>query len=60
MYINNMTIDFATISDLTEMGDLSRNYIEHDLEWSYTPERLKRALKSDTKNVVVAGDDLTD
>ena len=54
MYSTNTMIEFARISDLVEIGDISRKYIEHDLAWNYTPEKLARLLKSDKKNLVVA------
>ncbi len=54
MFGNRTTVEFAKVSDVTEIGDLSRKYIEHDLGWKYTPEKLKRIIKNRTINVVVA------
>ncbi len=54
MFGNRTTIDFAKVSDVTEIGNLSRKYIEHDLGWKYTPEKLKQLIKNRSKNVVVA------
>ncbi len=54
MFGNKTTVEFAKVSDVTEIGDLSRKYIEHDLGWKYTPEKLKKIIKNRTKNVVVA------
>lgn len=51
---NKTTIEFAKISDVAEIGNLSRKYIEHDLGWKYTPEKLKKLIKNRSKNVVVA------
>ncbi len=51
---NKTTIEFAKVSDVTEIGNLSRKYIEHDLGWKYTPEKLKKLIKNRSKNVVVA------
>ncbi|MCZ6803212.1 MAG: GNAT family N-acetyltransferase [Proteobacteria bacterium] len=48
-----MTIEFAKVSDVTEIGNLSRKYIEHDLGWKYTPEKLIKIIKNRSKNVVV-------
>jgi ribosomal-protein-alanine N-acetyltransferase len=54
MFGNRTTVEFAKFSDVTEIGNLSRKYIEHDLGWKYTPEKLKKIIKNRTKNVVVA------
>lgn len=54
MFGNRTTVEFAKVSDVTEIGDLSRKYIEYDLGWKYTPEKLKRIIKNRTINVVVA------
>ncbi len=54
MFGNRTTVEFAKVSDVTEIGDLSRKYIEHDLGWKYTPEKLKRIIENRTINVVVA------
>ena len=54
MFGNKTTIDFAKVSDVTEIGNLSRKYIEHDLGWKYTPEKLKKLIKNRSINVVVA------
>ena len=51
---NKTTIEFAKVSDVAEIGNLSRKYIEHDLGWKYTPEKLKKLIKNRSKNVVVA------
>lgn len=60
MFGNRTTVEFAKYSDVIEIGDLSKKYIEHDLGWKYTPEKLKNIIKDRTKNVVVArkGDEL--
>ena len=51
------TIEFASLADVVEIGELSRKYIEYDLGWDYTPEKITRLIKSDNKNVVVARED---
>ena len=51
---NKTTIEFAKVSDVAEIGNLSRKYIEHDLGWKYIPEKLKKLIKHRSKNVVVA------
>lgn len=48
------TIEFATDSDVAEIGELSRRYVEYDLGWRYTPARLRSLIANSTKNVVVA------
>jgi ribosomal-protein-alanine N-acetyltransferase len=50
----NATVEFATSSDAIEIGELSKKYIEYDLGWHYTPERLRELLKDKATNVVVA------
>lgn len=54
MFGSKTIIEFAKYSDATEIGNLSRKYVEHDLGWKYTPEKLKSLIKNNTKNVVVA------
>ena len=54
MFGNRITVEFAKVSDVIEIGDLSRKYIEHDLGWKYTPEKLKKLIKNRSKNVVAA------
>ena len=48
------TVGFAAPSDVVEIGELSKRYIEHDLGWHYTPQRLRELLRDSGKNVVVA------
>lgn len=57
MLHSSTTIEFASLADVDEIGELSRLYIEYDLGWDYTPERITRLIKSDDKNVVVARED---
>lgn len=54
MFSINATFEFATSSDATEIGELSKKYVEYDLGWRYTPERLTGLLKDKATNVVVA------
>jgi ribosomal-protein-alanine N-acetyltransferase len=53
-------IEFASAADADEIGHLSKKYIEQDLGWHYTPERIRKLIRSRTKNVVLAriGDEL--
>ena len=54
MFAIRATVEFATVSDTSEIGALSKKYVEHDLGWKYAPERLRRLLRDESKNVVVA------
>ena len=56
----NATVSFATPTDVVEMSELSKKYIEYGLGWYYTSRRLRDLLRDDAKNVVVAreGDNL--
>ena len=53
----SVDVSFATSSDAAEIAQLSRKYIEYDLGWHYTPQRVKNLLKDAEKNVVVARKD---
>lgn len=57
MHSQGTIIEFASFTDAVEIGELSRKYIEFDLGWDYTPDKLSRLIKSDNKNVVVARED---
>lgn len=46
-------IEFAKLSDATEISIISKNDIEYGLGWKYTPERIARLIKDKTKNVIV-------
>nr|CAP48547.1 putative integron gene cassette protein [uncultured bacterium] len=54
MFNLNVTVEFAASSDVVEIAELSRKYIEYDLGWHYTPKTVKELLKDSEKNVVVA------
>ena len=49
MFGNRTTVEFAKVSDVTEIGNLSRKYIENDLGWKYTPDKLKKLIKNRSK-----------
>jgi len=53
----SLTMEFARPSDARQIAELSREYIEYDLGWDYTPEKITQLIHSDNKNVVVARDD---
>lgn len=57
MFNINVTVEFSTTSDVVEIAELSRKYIEYDLGWRYTPKRINELLKADDVNVVVARKD---
>jgi ribosomal-protein-alanine N-acetyltransferase len=50
-------IEFATAADAAEISRLSHQYIEYNLRRVYTPARVRRAIQSASKNVVVARQD---
>jgi len=54
MLENKTIIEFARVSDVNEIGEFSKKYIEYDLGWNYTPNKLKRIINNKIKNVVVA------
>lgn len=57
MYQRSTTIEFASFADAVEIAELSRTYIEYDLEWDYTPAKISELIKNKDKNVVVARED---
>ena len=46
-------IEFASAADADEIAHLSKKYIEQDLGWHYTPQRIRKLIRSRTKNVVL-------
>jgi ribosomal protein S18 acetylase RimI-like enzyme len=54
MLRNKSKIEFAKFSDVVEISNLSKKYIEHDLRQHYTPEQLKKSMDRNNKNIVVA------
>ncbi len=47
-------IRLATTSDALRIGEMSRDFIESGLGWSWTPSRVLRAIDEKSTNVVVA------
>jgi ribosomal protein S18 acetylase RimI-like enzyme len=47
------TVRLATLDDAPAIARFSRDYIEHGLAWSYTRERIVRAIQRNTTNVAV-------
>lgn len=51
------TISLATVDDAYNVATMSREIIEHGLQWSWTPERIGRCILSPDINVVTAKND---
>ena len=49
-------IRLATLADARAIAALSRAEIEHGLPWSWTPERVRRAIGDSAINVAVASE----
>lgn len=47
------SVRLATPGDAYAIAELSRDFIEYGLGWSYTPKRILRAIRSRTTNVAV-------
>ena len=50
------SIRLATPGDARAIAELSRDFIEYGLGWSYTPSRILGAIRSKTTNVAVIHD----
>lgn len=48
------TIRLATPGDARAIAEMSREQIESGLAWTWTPERVRGAIRDDSTNVVVA------
>lgn len=48
------TIRLATLRDARAIAEMSRDEIEQGLPWSWTPERVRRAIRDRSTNVAVA------
>lgn len=48
------TLRLATLADARAIAEMSRDQIEAGLAWSWTPERVRRAIRDRSTNVVVA------
>ena len=51
------TIALAHVNDAYNIATMSRDIIEHGLQWSWTPERIGRCVMSPDINVVTAKND---
>ena len=54
MIRENLAIELARLSDAAPIARISRDEIERGLGWSWTRERVARAVRSRETNVVVA------
>jgi ribosomal-protein-alanine N-acetyltransferase len=52
----NPPIRLATPQDAALIAEMSRDYVEHGLGWSWTPARVLAAVNHQATNVAVAGD----
>lgn len=50
------SVRLATTGDARAIAELSRDFIEYGLGWSYTPTRILRAIRSRNANVAVVGE----
>jgi ribosomal-protein-alanine N-acetyltransferase len=48
------TIRLATLRDARAISEMSRDEIEQGLPWTWTPERVRRAIRERSTNVAVA------
>ncbi len=44
-------VRLATCADARRIAEMSRDYIEHGLGWSWTPDRVERAVRDPSINV---------
>jgi len=54
--ITDASIRLASCADAADIAALSRDHIEHGLEWSWTPARVERAIRHPDTNVAVVRD----
>ena len=59
MLADKTLIEFARLSDVAEISQISRDEVEYGLGWDYTSRKLARLINNSTKNVVVARIDET-
>jgi ribosomal-protein-alanine N-acetyltransferase len=46
-------VSLATETDARGIAEMSRDYVEYGLGWSWTPPRVMRAIRDDATNVAV-------
>lgn len=49
-------VRLATCADARQIAEMSRDYIEHGLGWSWTPDRVERAIRDPSINVAAMDD----
>jgi len=54
--IADVAVRLATLSDAAEIAAMSRDHIEQGLPWTWTEERVAKAIRDPETNVVVAGE----
>jgi [ribosomal protein S18]-alanine N-acetyltransferase len=52
--IANLQIRLATLSDASEIADMSRQYIEYGLPWRWNAKKVSRVIANSATNVAVA------
>jgi ribosomal protein S18 acetylase RimI-like enzyme len=53
---SDVAVRLARDSDAKDIAEMSRDYIEHGLPWTWTPGRIEAAIREADINVVVAGE----
>ena len=48
------TLGLARPSDALEIAEMSRDLVEHGLDWSWTPSRVRRSISGRESSVLVA------
>lgn len=56
MRTRHLTLRLGTAKDARPIAELSRDLIEHGLGWSWTPQRVTRAIANADTSAVVAHD----
>jgi GNAT superfamily N-acetyltransferase len=54
--IADIDVRLATLSDVSVIAAMSRDYIEHGLPWTWTEERVAHSIRDPETNVVAAGE----
>ena len=54
--IADVAVRFARRADAADIAEMSRDYIEVGLPWTWTERRVARATEDDETNVVVVGE----
>jgi ribosomal-protein-alanine N-acetyltransferase len=52
----DVTVRLATLADAADVAAMSRDYIERGLGWTWTKDRIARAIKDSDTNVAVIGE----